>query len=124
MERIQPFHRYPQPFPEYLREMLNLGTASGKEDPVQAVHAGVRHVMYPDGEGGIQDLWFDGAWHVQRLNRGGATDAPPAASDPVSLVPASNWEYVAYVDIAGQAQLLSRAPWGEWQASVLEGPAQ
>jgi hypothetical protein len=79
------------------------------------------HVAYRDWAGGIQDLWFDGAWHGQQLNGGGCTQAPPAASDPVSLVPPSNWEYVSYVDIFGHAQLLSHFLDNPWQATRLDG---
>jgi hypothetical protein len=81
-----------------------------------------QHVTYRDLAGNILDLWFDGAWQVQRMNRGGVTDAPPANSDPVALVPPSNWEYVAYVDISGNAQLLSHFQDNPWRATWLNAP--
>jgi hypothetical protein len=81
-----------------------------------------RHVTYRDLAGNLQDLWFDGAWRAQRLTCGGLTAAPPAGSDPVSLVPPSNWEFVAYVDIFGNAQLLSHLGGNPWQATWLNAP--
>lgn len=110
-----------------------LGGAGATDGPLaqgdpamRVVDGATRHVTYRDLAGGIQDLWYDGSWHVQQLNRGGCTQAPPAACDPVSLVPPSNWEYVAYVDIFGQAQLLSHFLDNPWQAArltAMAGPA-
>jgi hypothetical protein len=111
-------------------QLLNGGPGAGategplaQGDPaVRVVDGATRHVTYRDLAGGIQDLWNDGSWHVQQLNRGGCTQAPPAASDPVCLVPPSNWEYVSYVDIFGQAQLLSHFLDNPWQATRLMVP--
>ena len=86
----------------------------------RVVDGAIHHVTYRDAAGTIQDLWFEGGWQVQPLNLGFATAAPAAASDPVTLAPPSNWEYVAYVDIQGEVQLLSRAPGQPWRVGPLE----
>ena len=77
---------------------------------VTAVLGGARipHVVYRDRTGGLQDLFYDGAWQALTLNAGGLTDAPPAASDPFLLIPPSNWLYVGYVDRQGSGRLLTR----------------
>jgi hypothetical protein len=79
-------------------------------------------MTYRDLAGRIQDLRFDGAWRVQCLNDGATVDAPLAASDPVCLAPPSNWEYVAYVDIDGSAQLLSHERNKPWRVTWLNAP--
>ena len=66
------------------------------------------HFTYRDRAGSLQDLWFDrfrekDRWHVDQLNNGGLTLAPPAAGDP------SGAEYrgafhVAYRDLDGGIQ--------------------
>jgi hypothetical protein len=91
-------------------------------DPCARVVGAARHVTYRDLAGNLQDLWCDGGWRVQRLTSGGLTAAPPAGSDPVALVPPSNWEYVAYVDIFGNAQLLSHFQDDPWRAVWLNAP--
>jgi len=91
-------------------------------DPCARVVGATRHVTYRDLAGNLQDLWCDGGWRVQRLTSGGLTAAPPAASDPVALVPPSNWEYVAYVDVSGNAQLLSHFQDDPWRSVWLNAP--
>jgi len=86
---------------------------------VRVVDGTIRHVTYRDLAGNIQDLAWNGSWRVQRLN---GTGTPPAASDPVNLVPPSNWEYVAYVDASGNAQLLSRLHSQPWRTTWLNAP--
>jgi hypothetical protein len=108
------------------RQLLNAGGSTdaplAQGDPCARVVGSTRHVTYRDLAGNLQDLWFDGGWRVQRLTMGGLTGAPPAGSDPVALVPPSNWEYVAYVDIYGNAQLLSHFQDDPWQAVWLNAP--
>lgn len=92
-------------------------------DPcLRVVDGASLHTTYRDADGGLQDVWFDGAWQVRRLNGGGLTGAPAAGSDPVALVPPSNWEFIAYVDLAGHAQLLSHFLDNPWQAAWLNDP--
>jgi hypothetical protein len=88
----------------------------------RVVDGGVLHVTYRDLAARIQDLRFDGVWRVQCLNDGRTVEAPPAASDPVCLAPPSNWEYVAYVDTDGNAQLLSHTRNRPWRATWLNAP--
>jgi hypothetical protein len=59
-------------------------------------------------------------WRVQRLNLGGATSAPAAASDPVLMVPPSHWQYVAYSDREGNTQLLIQKQDGVWSVTRLD----
>jgi hypothetical protein len=75
------------------------------------------HIAYRDREGGIQDLWFDGAWHGRRLNAGGATDAPPALGGPCARVVEGRTLHVTYRDLGGNLQDL----WfdGAWHARRL-----
>lgn len=69
----------------------------------------VPHVVYRDRTGGLQDLaCVEGVWRARRLNLGGFTPAPPAASDPFLLIPPSNWLYVGYTDANGAGHLLTR----------------
>ena len=86
----------------------------------QVVRNGTLHVFYRDWAGAIWDLGHEGGWRAQRLNLGAATGAPAAASDPVTLVPPSGWEYVAYVDVQGEVQLLSHALDHPWRLGPLE----
>jgi|GEM_PF-1420695 hypothetical protein len=107
-------------------QRLNLGGRTdaplAQGNPCARVVLGkVLHVTYRDQAARIQDLRLDGTWQVQCLNDAGA-EAPPAASDPVCLVPPSNWEYVAYVDIHGNAQLLSHNPDQPWRVTWLNAP--
>jgi hypothetical protein len=96
--------------------------AAAGEPCLRVADGGRLRVTYRDSGGTLQDLRFDGGWRVQRLNNGGLTPAPPAASDPAALVPPSNWEFIAYVDVAGNAQLLSHFLDNPWQAAWLNNP--
>jgi len=113
------------------RQRLNGGPAGdgrtaaplAQGDPcLRVVDGTTLHVTYRDADGNLQDLAGNDSWQVRRLNNGGLTGAPPAASDPVNLVPPSNWEFVAYVDVAGNAQLLSHFLDNPWQAAWLNDP--
>ena len=62
------------------------------------------HLIYREGDGGIQDLAYDGnTWHCERLNHGGRTFAPAAAGDPVQLQ-LQNHRHVLYRDLDGGIQ--------------------
>jgi hypothetical protein len=66
------------------------------------------HFTYRDRAGGLQDLWYDryrekDRWHVDQLNNGGRTQAPPAAGDP-SGADFQGAFHVAYRDLAGGLQ--------------------
>jgi hypothetical protein len=79
------------------------------------------HFTYRDPSGGIQDLWFDryrekDRWHVDQLNNGGLTLAPPAAGDP-SGAERDGVFHVVYRDLDGGVQDL----WFDqgWQSRLL-----
>jgi hypothetical protein len=75
------------------------------------------HIAYRDLDGGIQDVWFDGAWHARKLNAGGCTDAPPALGDPCARTVDGRTLHVTYRDLGGNIQDL----WtdGAWHAQRL-----
>jgi hypothetical protein len=66
-------------------------------DPAGAEYRQAFHVVYRDGDGGIQDVWDEGGWRSRRLNREGA---PLAAGDPVQLV-VGDLRHVLYRDADG-----------------------
>ncbi len=68
---------------------------------------GTQHVVYRDGPGHIQELWWDaaGGWHVGDLTA--ATGAPTAAGDPAGYVfDAQGTQHVVYRDGTGHIQEL------------------
>jgi hypothetical protein len=97
-------------------------SVAGAGEGWRVAASGTAHVAYRDLEGGIQHLWFDGAWRAERLNAGGETGAPPALGDPSLRVVAGDVLHVTYRDPDGNIQDL----WsdGAWHSQRLNAGGQ
>lgn len=65
-----------------------------------------QHIAYRDGDGKIQDAWYDSGndlWSLQQINQGGVTNGPSAAGDPFVSVFEEQQHFV-YRDGAGAIQ--------------------
>jgi len=74
-------------------------------DPAVVEYNNQMHTCYRDGNGLIQDAWYDGQghWNVQQLNGGAATHGPAAAGDP-AVVEYNNQMHTCYRDGNGLIQ--------------------
>jgi hypothetical protein len=80
-----------------------------------------QHVVYRDGNGHIQELWWNGQWHNNDLTA--AAKAPQAASNPIGYVfDAQGTQHVVYRDGNGHIQEL----WwdGQWHNNDLTAAAK
>jgi hypothetical protein len=89
-----------------------------------------QHFAYKSKDGGIWDVFYcpqcgDAAWHVQRLNMGSMTDAPPAVAGPFVNV-YSDQQHFAYRAANGEIWDVYYCPGcsnGAWRAQQLNcGP--
>jgi hypothetical protein len=91
-------------------QKLNLGGTTDAPlaagNPAGSFQGATYHVVYRDGDGGIQELTWDGHWHHARLGAGGKHPAPEAVGDPVPVRFQGRW-HVLYRDFAGVLQDLA-----------------
>lgn len=78
-------------------------------DPFASVFNQQWHVLYRDGNGAIEDSWYDGPagnWNLQKINAGGLTAGHSAVGNPSAAVFNQQW-HVFYRGPAG-------AVWDSW----------
>jgi CubicO group peptidase (beta-lactamase class C family)/catechol 2,3-dioxygenase-like lactoylglutathione lyase family enzyme len=74
--------------------------------PSISIFGDQQHVAYLDGNGAVQDAWYDGgtnAWKLQQINLIGVTAGLPAAGDPCVSV-FGQQQHFAYRDSSGTIQ--------------------
>jgi CubicO group peptidase (beta-lactamase class C family) len=74
--------------------------------PSVSIFGQQQHIAYLDGNGAIQDAWYDGAvsrWNLQQINLIGVTAGLPAAGDPFVSVFGLQ-QHFAYRDTSGIIQ--------------------
>ena len=91
-------------------------------DPAVVEYNNQMHTCYRDGNGLIQDAWYDGQghWNVQQLNGGGLTHGPAAAGDP-AVVEYNNQMHTCYRDGNGLIQDAWYDGQGHWNVQQLNG---
>jgi hypothetical protein len=67
-------------------------------------NVGQQHFAYLDSSGHVEDAFYDGSkWHLQKINDGGATSGPPAASNLFVSV-FGDQQHFAYLDRSGNVE--------------------
>lgn len=69
--------------------------------PFASVYGSQQHIFYRDAKGTIHDSFYDGHYHLQKINAGGLTDGPAAVADPFASVLGDQQQHVGYRDSAG-----------------------
>lgn len=101
------------PFPGYpatwhvndLTAAAKAPAAAGKPDGYMFTAQGTQHVNFRDGNGNIQELWWNGAWNINNLTA--AAKAPAAVGDPCGyMFDAQVTQHVDYRDAKGNIQEL------------------
>jgi hypothetical protein len=102
-----------------------------------SVYNGQQHFTYQDGNGNLQDVWYDGAghWHLQQINNAnnqGATVHGEYIASPVATAPATGGLFVSvyndqqhftYPDGNGNLQDVWYDGAGNWHLQQINGQA-
>ena len=101
----------------------NTGGPPAVGDPAVVQYKDQMHVCYRDGNGLIQDAWYDGQghWSLQHLTgSGGNTGGPPAVGDP-AVVQYKDQMHACYRDRNGLIQDAWYDGQGHWSLQHLTG---